>query len=99
MMSEIPFVVGDADAGLAERLDKEINAFNAAATGYHDGRMLSVAVRGNDGDLRAGLYGWTWGGCGYIDLLWVRSDQRGSGLGTKLLAIAEEEIARHGCDQ
>jgi len=28
--------------------------------------MLSVAVRGDDGDLRAGLYGWTWGGCGYI---------------------------------
>ena len=48
MMSETPFVVGEADAGLAERLDKEINAFNAAATGYHDGRMLSMAVRGND---------------------------------------------------
>src|SRR2546430_13112039 len=28
-------------------------------------RMLSVAVRGDGGDLRAGLYGWTWGGCGY----------------------------------
>ena len=92
MMSEIPFVVGEADAGLAERLDKEINAFNAAATGHHDGRMLSVAVRGDDGDLRAGLYGWTWGGCGYIDLLWVRDDQRGSGLGTRLLAAAEAEI-------
>lgn len=46
MMSEIPFVVGEADAGLAERLDKEINAFNAAVTGHHDGRMLSIAVRG-----------------------------------------------------
>jgi len=41
-----------------------------AVTGHHDGRMLSVAVRGDDGDLRGGLYGWTWGGCGYIDLLW-----------------------------
>ena len=44
-MSEVRFAVGDADAGLAERLDKEISAFNAAATGHHDGRMLSVAVR------------------------------------------------------
>jgi len=44
-MSEVRFVVGDADAGLAERLDEEISAFNAAATGHHDGRMLSVAVR------------------------------------------------------
>jgi GNAT superfamily N-acetyltransferase len=99
MMSETPFVVGEADAGLAERRDKEINAFNAAATGYHDGRMLSVAVRGDDGDLRAGLYGWTWGGCGYIDLLWVRDDQRGTGLGARLLAAAEAEIRRRGCDR
>jgi hypothetical protein len=80
MMSEIQFAVGDADADLAERLDREISAFNAAVTGHHDGRMLSVAVRGGDGDLLAGLSGWTWGGCGYIDLLWVRDDQRGSGL-------------------
>ena len=45
-MSEVRFVVGDANAGLAQRLDEEISAFNAAATGHHDGRMLSVAVRG-----------------------------------------------------
>jgi hypothetical protein len=45
-MNEVRFAVGDADSGLRDRLDEEINAFNAAATGYHDGRMLSVAVRG-----------------------------------------------------
>jgi GNAT superfamily N-acetyltransferase len=99
VMSEVRIAVGDADAGLAERLDQEISAFNAAVTGHHDGRMLSVAVRGDDGDLRAGLYGWTWGGCGYIDLLWVRDDQRGSGLGARLLAAAEAEIRHRGCDR
>ena len=64
MMSEVRFAVGDADAGLAERLDKEISAFNAAVTGHHDGRMLSVAVRGDDGDLRAGTL--------RVDVGWVR---------------------------
>ena len=98
-MSEVRFAVGDADAGLAERLDKEISAFNAAATGHHHGRMLSVAVHGDDGALLAGLYGWTWGGCGYVDLLWVRGDQRGHGLGAGLLAEAEAEIRRRGCDR
>jgi hypothetical protein len=59
MISEVRFAVGDADAGLRERLDEEISAFNAAVTGHHDGRSLSVAVRGDGGDLLAGLYGWT----------------------------------------
>jgi GNAT superfamily N-acetyltransferase len=99
MMGEVAFVASDADNGLRERLDKEINAFNAAATGYADGRLLCIAVREDSGDLRAGLFGWTCGGCRYIDLLWVRSDQRGSGLGPRLLAAAEEEITRRGCDQ
>jgi GNAT superfamily N-acetyltransferase len=98
-MSEARLAVRDADPDLAERLDQEISAFNAAASGHHDARMLSVAVRGDDGDLRGGLYGWTWGGCGYVDLLWVRDDQRGLGLGADLLAAAEAEIRRRGCDR
>ena len=98
-MNEESFVVGEADTGLRDRLDEEISAFNAAVTGHHDGRLLSIAVHGDRGDLHAGLYGWTWGGCGYIDLLWVRDDQRGHGLGAGLLAAAEAEIRRRGCDR
>ena len=98
-MNDVPFEVSDADGGLRERLDQEINAFNAAVTGHRDGRLLCIAVRGDGGDLYAGLYGWTWGGCGYIDLLWVREDQRGSGLGTRLLASAEQQVKRRGCDR
>ena len=64
-MSDITLAVGDDDAGLRDRLDEEISAFNAAATGHHDGLGLSIAVRGDDRGLRAGLTGWTWGGCGY----------------------------------
>jgi len=45
MMSEVSFVAGEADAGLRERLGEEISAFNAAVTGHHDGRLLSIAVR------------------------------------------------------
>ena len=99
MTNEAAFVVSEADNGLRERLDQEINAFNAEVTGHHDGTLLCIAVRDDDGDLRAGLFGWTWGGCGYVDLLWVRADQRGSGLGTRLLAVAEQEIARRNCDR
>ena len=98
-MSDVRFAVGDADAGLRERLDEQISAFNAAVTGHHDGRLLSVAVRGDGGDLRAGSTGGRGVGCGYIELLWVRDDQRGCGLGTRVLATAEAEIRRRGCDR
>ena len=81
--SEIQFAVGRADADLHDRLDKEIYDFNAAATGHHDGRELSIAVHGDDGRLLAGLTGWTWGGCGYVELLWVRGDQRGQRSGSR----------------
>jgi GNAT superfamily N-acetyltransferase len=91
-MDEVALMVSDADDGLRERLDQEIYAFNVAATGHADGRLLSIAVRGDGGELRAGLSGWTWGGCGYVEFLWVRLGDRGSGLGTRLLVTAEREM-------
>ncbi len=98
-MGEAAFEVSDADDGLRECLNEEINAFNVTATGLADGALLAIAVREDGGALRAGLFGWTWGGCGYIEVLWVRADQRGCGVGRQLLAEAEREIWRRGCDQ
>ena len=98
-MDEAALMVSDVYDGLRERLDEEIYAFNVAATGHADGRLLDIAVRGNGGDLRGGLSGWTWGGCGYIEFLWVRPGDRGSGLGTQLLVAAEQEMQRRGCDR
>ncbi len=96
---DVPLVVTDAEDDLSEVLDREIYAFNAAATGHADGRLLRIAVRDESGQLLAGLAGWTWGGCGYIDLFWVRADQRGGGLGTQMLAAAESEMRDRRCDR
>ena len=99
MNDELPILVSDADSELSDVLDREINIFNVAATGYDDGRLLQVSVRADDGQLLAGLSGWTWGGCGFIEYLWVSGGHRGSGLGSRLLAAAEQEIRFRGCDQ
>ena len=90
-------VVTEVDDGLEAELDDAIYAFNVEATGLDDGRLLRAEIRDPDDSLIAGISGWTWGGCGCIDVLWVREDRRGEGLGAALLDAAEEEARTRGC--
>lgn len=89
--------VTDGDDQLKDRLHDELYRFNQEATGYRDGRGLGLRVGDASGELVAGLAGWTWGGTGYVDVLWVRADSRGAGLGGRLLAAAEAEATARGC--
>lgn len=96
-MTDRPIAVGDVDDGLQAELEDRIYEFNVEATGYDDGRLLRIAERARDGSLRGGLTGWTWGGVGVIDLLWIRADHRRTGLGSRMLAAAEDEARLRGC--
>ena len=89
----------DPDPAIVARLGEEITAFNFDLTGIHDGRELFAAIHDEDGELAAGVYGWTWGGTGWIERLWVRESHRGRGLGTELLGAAEHEARLRGCTQ
>ncbi|MDG4793565.1 GNAT family N-acetyltransferase [Micromonospora sp. WMMD1082] len=87
------------DAELAARLDAELTAFNQQATGAGDEADLSVRVTGGDGELIAGLTGWSWGACAGINMVWVHEERRGEGWGGRLLAAAEQEARRRGCTE
>src|ERR1700722_1633439 len=63
--------------------------FNFEATGYRDGRSLSCFLY--EDQLVAGIDGFTWGGYARIEFLWVAETYRGEGLGSRLLAAAENE--------
>jgi GNAT superfamily N-acetyltransferase len=91
----------DRDPGgeVEVELRRRLYAYNVAATGIDDGALLVLTVRDEEGRLVAGLYGWTWGGTGFVDLLFVDEDRRGSGLGSRLLDQAEDEARRRGCHQ
>ncbi|MFI1968091.1 GNAT family N-acetyltransferase [Streptomyces cinnamoneus] len=91
--------VGAEDAGLTDRLENELDAFNDAATGKAERGDFSVRVDDADGHLVGGLTAWTWGGLCGIELLWVREDSRAGGWGSKLLLAAEAEAVRRGCDR
>lgn len=92
---------GDRDPGGAveTELRRRLYDFNVAATGIDDGALLVLTVRDESDALVAGLFGWTWGSTGFVDLLFVDEDRRGSGIGSRLLAQAEEEAVRRGCHQ
>lgn len=59
---------------------------------------VEVYVHGPKGDLVGGLTGNTWASWLHVDLLWVADGLRGTGLGGRILGLAEE-IARdeRGC--
>jgi ribosomal protein S18 acetylase RimI-like enzyme len=78
-------------------LDERLYEFNAAASGVHDGRLLAIFVREDDGTIVAGMHGWTWGGTGFVQAIWVHEKLRGRGLGARVLAAAEAEAVRRGC--
>ena len=89
---------GDGDSALDERLSNELDRHNFAAVGHDDLRELTVKVE-DDGDLVAGLSGWTWGTCAGIGMVWVREADRAGGWGARLLAAAEDAARERGCRQ
>ncbi|MFD7065194.1 GNAT family N-acetyltransferase [Streptomyces sp. NPDC059906] len=92
-------ITGARDAELNERLNAELIAFNAAATGSTDRDMFSVKVTDGAGELIGGLAAWTWGGLCGIELMWVRESDRKDGWGSRILHAAEAEAERRGCDR
>ena len=96
-MGDVRTTLGKADAALDERLNAELDRFNAAATPeVAAAEELTVRVEQDD-ELVAGVSGWTWGHAAGIGMTWVREDQRGTGVGASLLAAFEREAAARGC--
>jgi GNAT superfamily N-acetyltransferase len=91
--------VNDNVATTRQFLEQRIHAYNVATTGITDGQVLTIVSRDEQGAIMAGLVGWTWGGCVEIEYLWVHEHRRGQGYGTRLLAAAEDEARKRGCQQ
>jgi len=75
-----------------------LNAFNDAAVGYADRTALHVIVRDSDsGKIVGGVSGRTSLGLMFVDLVYLPESLRGHDIGTRMMAMAEEEARRRGC--
>jgi GNAT superfamily N-acetyltransferase len=84
----------------AEDREKVLNgllAFNEARIGPANERPVRLVIRDESGAVIAGLLGDTKWGWLYVDKLWVSDAARGGGLGSRLLARAEEIARERDC--
>lgn len=75
-----------------------LNAFNDLAVGYSDRVPLHVIVSDPEThQILGGISGRTSLGLMFLDLVYLPESLRGLDIGTRILAMAEEEGRRRGC--
>jgi GNAT superfamily N-acetyltransferase len=71
--------------------------FNDEVTGIDDRRSLAVLVKDADGKTLGGVVGRTYLGLMFLETFFLPKSMRGAGVGSRVLAAAEEEGRRRGC--
>jgi GNAT superfamily N-acetyltransferase len=75
-----------------------LDEFNVQETGIKDVRPVAVLVRDPaTGRVVGGLTGRTSLGLLFVDLVYLPAELRGTGMGSRILRMAEEEGRRRGC--
>jgi GNAT superfamily N-acetyltransferase len=97
-VSEPTIVVTDApDPADVAVIGEGLGAYNAENAGYSDRKPLAVLVKDGDGRTVGGISGRSSLGVLFVDLVYLPKTMRGGRLGSRLLAMAEDEGRRRGC--
>jgi GNAT superfamily N-acetyltransferase len=92
------FISDRPEPGLEDLIGNGLDAFNEEVAGAGDRRSLSVVVKdASSNAVVGGAVGRTSLGLAFLDLFYLPSSLRGSGLGTKVLSVFEEEARSRGC--
>jgi GNAT superfamily N-acetyltransferase len=98
-MSEPVLTLTDAPSDLDEKvIQGGLADYNALKSGYRDWRPLAALLRDPDtGETLGGMIGRTSYGLLFIELVYLPETLRGQDIGSKLLAMMEQEGAARGC--
>jgi GNAT superfamily N-acetyltransferase len=97
-MNVVVAVSAEAEPAFDRIVGDGLNAFNDAVVGYADRVPLRVIVRDSDnGQILGGIVGRSSLGLMFLDQVYLPESLRGQDIGTKMLAMAEEEGRRRGC--
>ncbi len=76
---------------------QQLLQFNSRCAGEGKFRQLAVFLRDADENLVGGLIGSTYWQWLHVDVFWIHESYRGEGYGVSLLAAAEQEAVKRGC--
>jgi GNAT superfamily N-acetyltransferase len=97
-MSDPTIVVTDTpDPGDVAVIGHGLAGYNDEHTGIVDRKPLAVLVKDANGSTVGGISGRSSLGLLFLDLVYLPKAMRGGGLGSRLLAAAEEEGRKRGC--
>ena len=80
-----------------DRLGNALDIYNRQFLGDTGFSRMGFFVRDGGGVIKAGLVGTTYAGWLFVAELWVHADLRRRGIGSELLARAEERAIELGC--
>lgn len=99
MPPEITITDAEDDA-FRKLLGEGLKGYNDEKIGRNDRQALSIRITDpGTGEPIGGLVGRTSLGILFIDLVYLPQSLRGSGTGSRILAMAEEEGRRRGCSK
>jgi GNAT superfamily N-acetyltransferase len=88
------------DDAFRKLLGEGLKGYNDEQIGRNDRQALSIRITDPEtGEPIGGLVGRTSLGILFIDLVYLPPSLRGSGTGSRILAMAEEEGRRRGCSK
>lgn len=84
---------------VVQAIESGLDAYNHSITGRRDAIPFAVLLKDPAGAIVGGLFAVAFWSSLAIDLFWIAEEYRGSGYGSRLLSLAEDEGRRRGADK